>query len=381
MSTDTVVVTGLGVVTPLGRTVDTFWEALVAGESAARAWDDLAAAGFRIPVACRVAGFDAPAGERGQRMAIAAAGEAVAMADHPLSGRTGLYVGTTMGESARFERAAEGHPFDLTCAAANSFARAVRGALRLRGPARTYGTACAAGNYAIGAGAEALRQGHVEAALVGGVDPFSRIAMVGFSRARAMSADRCRPFDRERSGMQLGEGAAFLLLERAESARRRGARPLATIGPLGLTGDAYHPTAPLPDGSGMAAAMENALARAGLSPADVGWICAHGSGTRASDAAEATAIRRVFGPTPPPVSGLKGALGHALGAATAIEAVATVLALHHHILPPTATVREVDPDCGLDVVTEPRAAPRLRWALNCGFAFGGLNAALLIGAA
>jgi 3-oxoacyl-[acyl-carrier-protein] synthase II len=195
-----------------------------------------------------------------------------------------------------------------------------------------------------------------------------------------MSPERCRPFDAERRGMQLGEAAAFVVIEREDAAKKRGAQIYAAVTTLGLSCDAYHATAPRPDGTGMAAAMENALRQGQLSSDEIGFICAHGSGTRVSDAAEALAIYSVFAHRPP-VSGFKGALGHSLGAATAVEAVITALALHRRTLPPTANLRQLDPEMEIDVVTEPRETPSLRWALNCGYAFGGLNSALLMEAA
>ena len=177
--------------------------------------------------------------------------------------------------------------------------------------------------------------------------------------------------------MQLGEAAAFLVLEPERSARARGAEALAAVAGLGLSGDAYHPTAPREDGSGMAAAMAACLG----SERRVGWICAHGTGTAKSDAAEARALRAVFGDAPPPVSSLKGALGHSLGAATAVQAVAAVLALRARELPPNANLVELDESLGLDVVAEARPAPELDRVLSCGYAFGGLNSALLLEAA
>jgi 3-oxoacyl-[acyl-carrier-protein] synthase II len=375
-----IAITGIGVITPLGATPEALWTALLAGECAARVWPDLEAQGFRIPIACRIPDFAAPERERGRAMAIAAARQAVAHAGLATAGaRVGVYVGTTMGESARFEAAAEGEALDLDDAAASAFPRAVQRALGVAGPAIAYGTACAAGNYAIGAAVRDLRAGRIDAAIAGGVDAFSRIAMVGFSRARAMSPDRCRPFDADRKGMQLGEAAAFLVLEREDRARTRAAAVLATVEALGLSCDAHHPTAPRPDGAGMAAAMRRALASGGVAAAEVGFLCAHGTGTQASDLAEGRAIQAVFDHRPPTAS-VKGALGHSLGAASAVEAAVTALALHHQLLPPTVGAREIDPQIPIDVVLAPRPTP-LRWALNCGYAFGGLNSALLMGAA
>jgi 3-oxoacyl-[acyl-carrier-protein] synthase II len=376
-----IVVTGIGAVTPFGDGVDVLWQSLIGGHTAAREWDDLRAEGFRVTVACRVPGHGPDDATRGQRLGLAAAREAIACAGLPLSDTIAVCIGTTMGESVAFEQAAAGAPFRAGSAAANVFPRALADALHINGPVRAYATACAAGNYAVGAGADLIRSGAARAALVGGVEPFSRIAMVGFSRARAMTPDVCRPFDRNRAGMQLGEAAAFLVLERESDARARGAAPLAAIRALGLSCDAFHPTAPRPDGSGMAEAMRRALHEAGIAAGDVGWIAAHGSGTVASDAAEAMAIRATFGREQPPVSGLKGALGHSMGAATAVSAIAMTLTFRDRVLPPTATLLEIDPQLDLNVIAHVMPAPALRYALNCGYGFGGLNSALLMEAA
>jgi 3-oxoacyl-[acyl-carrier-protein] synthase II len=179
--------------------------------------------------------------------------------------------------------------------------------------------------------------------------------------------------------MTLGEGAAFVVVESQAHAAARGATPLARIGGLGLAADAHHPTAPREDGSGMAAAMRAGLKAADVSPGDVGWVSAHGTGTPRSDTAEAAALREVFGPSVPPVSSAKGAVGHTLGAATAVEAVLAALALRDGDLPPTGGVAEADPELGLDVVVKARRRPDLAWVMSCGYAFGGLNSALLLG--
>jgi 3-oxoacyl-[acyl-carrier-protein] synthase II len=374
------VVTGLGLVTPLGDTPEEVWRRVLDGETAALAHADLAEEGFPITTACRVPGDlgEADPTRRGRALAARAVGAALAEAGLDADG-AGLFLGSTMGESAAYEAAAEGAPTDLATVAADIITRDVAALVGLDGPRRTYSTACAAGNYAIGAAARAVEAGAAQAIVAGGVEPFSRIAMLGFARMRAMTPDLCRPFDAGRRGMQLGEAAAFLVVEPEQMARTRGAAVLARVGPLGLTGDAHHPTAPLADGSGMAAAMRVALARAKLSSAEVGWVNAHGTGTLQSDAAEAKAVEIVFGEYRPPVSSLKGAFGHSLGAATAVEAAMSVLALGGRVIPPTANHETADLELHVDVVDAPRAAPGLRWVLNCGYAFGGLDSALLLG--
>jgi 3-oxoacyl-[acyl-carrier-protein] synthase II len=370
------VITAVGAVTALGGDAPSTWDRVLAGESAIRQWPDLADEGFPVSMACRVDdGRLADPMRRGRDLAVLAAGEA--LRDTRLS-EAGVFIGTTMGESAVFEAAPHTGSFDLRSAAGDVFTRTVAERFGLTGPQRTFGTACAAGNYAIGAAHRAVASGRVDAVLAGGVEPFSRIALVGFARMRAMAPDGCRPFAPARRGMTLGEGAAFVLVESREHAASRGATALARIGGLGLAADAHHPTAPREDGSGMAAAMRAGLKAADLSSGDIGWISAHGTGTPRSDAAEALALREVFGPTVAPVSSVKGALGHTLGAATAIEAVLSVLAMRDGVLPPNGGVETSDETLGLDVVLAARPSAT-DWVMSCGYAFGGLNSALLLG--
>jgi len=380
------VITGLGLVTALGDATDVVWERLLAGHSAARAWDDLAAEGFPVTVACRVPGDvgEADPARRGRAMARRAVSSALSSAGlGPAAlppARTGVMVGTTMGESAGFEASAAGAAVDLGAVSGQVVAADLAGWLGVAGPQRTFGTACAAGNYAIGAAARSVTAGRAEVVLAGGVDPFSRIALLGFARLRAMSSERCRPFDAGRDGMQLGEAAAFVVVEDEAHAVARGAELLAVVAGLGLTGDAHHPTSPRSDGSGMAAAVVAGLDAARARPGEVGWVNAHGTGTVASDAAEARALADVFGAGAVPVSSQKGAFGHCLGAATAVEAVVSVLALGAGLVPPTAGLRAVDPALAIDAVVEARPVRRRGWVVSCGFAFGGLNSALVLGA-
>ncbi|ROS21828.1 beta-ketoacyl synthase N-terminal-like domain-containing protein [Cellulomonas sp. PhB150] len=377
----TAVVAGYGAVTGLGAAADT-WAGILAGRSAARPWEDLADEGFGVTTACRVTRL--PPGDpvrRGRALADAAVADALVLADGALHGvapdRIGVYLGTTMGESAGYEQATSS--FSASAHHGGALAAHVASLVGATGPVRAYGTACAAGNYAIGAAAAAVRAGRVDVAIAGGVEPFSRIAMVGFARMRAMTPDLCRPFVAGRRGMQLGEGAAFVVIESAARVAARAARARAVVGALGLASDAHHPTSPRPDGSGMAAAMLAALSRSGLSPTDVDWVSAHGTGTPQSDAAEAVALRSVF-PAGVPVSSIKGAIGHTMGAASAVETVVAVRALEEGLAPPNVNGSTPDPELGLDVVVTPRAAD-VRWVLNCAYAFGGLDSALVLGRA
>jgi len=373
-----VVITGAGAITPLGLSAAASWQRLMAGDSAVHEWPDLLAAGYRCARAGRIEGFEAEPLRRGRALAIAAAEQAVESAGIGLPPeRTGVFIGSTLGESEAFERAAEGADIDVAGFGVASFGEGLRARFGLRGASQSLATACAAGNYAVGAALAALRAGRIDVALAGGAEPFSRLSMVGFSRSRAMAADACRPFDEQRSGMLLGEGAAMFVLERADDALRRGAVPLAEVVALGLSCDAHHPTAPRPDGSGMRAAMQRALDAAGIAPAQVDWVNAHGTGTRASDAAEALALRDLFGAVVPRVSGSKGALGHALGAAAAIELAMCLEGLRAQLVPPTAGHDRADPDAGV-ACTQVATPARLRWVMNNAFAFGGLNSALLL---
>jgi len=346
------------------------------GESALRSWPDLETEGYRCSVAARIEDVPGNPLRRGGTLAVLAARQAVHMSQANLPINTGVYVGSTLGESLAFERAAEGENLDVREYGIQSITDAVRQDFAFSGPTQSLATACAAGNYAVGAAMEDVRSGQVPFAIAGGVEPFSRLSMVGFSRSRAMASDTCRPFDVGRSGMMLGEGAAMFVLETAERAIARDATPLAEVVSLGLSCDAYHPTAPRPDGSGMKRAMQAAIDEAGLSTGMIDWVNAHGSGTRASDAAEASALRALFGSELPIISGSKGSLGHALGASSALELAVCLQGLLEEVVPPT--VGHQTPDAGgIPCTLEPIRRP-LRWILNNAFAFGGLNSSLLL---
>ena len=372
-----IVITGIGLLTPLGNTPELLWSALLAGETSVREWPDLAAAGFRTARACRISNFEADPLRRGRALVIAAAEQAVSNAAITLPENCGVFIGSTIGESAAFESAAEGGAIDLSDYRVPSFTSGMRARFGLKGPQQSLATACTAGNYAVGSALVALRAGRCEVALAGGAEPFSRLSQVGFSRARAMASDTCRPFDARRSGMLLGEGAAVFVMERADAAQQRGAMPLAEVVSLGLSCDAYHPTSPQPDGIGMRAAMQAAIDSAAIIHADIDWVNTHGSGTRASDAAEAKALHGLFGASMPPTSGSKGAIGHALGAASAIELAICILGLQHQTIPPTPGHEEPDAAFGIACTRAPLKRP-LRWVLNNASAFGGLNSALLL---
>ena len=261
---------------------------------------------------------------------------------------------------------------------ANANTSAVTMDLGLRGPAFTVSSACSSASHAIGQALWMLRNGVAEAAVAGGSEaPLSYANLRAWEALRVVSPDTCRPFSADRSGMVLGEGAAMLVLEPLEAARARGATVYAELAGVGMSADAGHLTTPSVEGA--SAAMRAALADARLDPAEVGYVNAHGTATQINDPMEAEALRAVLGDrlARVPVSSTKSMHGHTLGAAGAVEAAATVLALHHGVLPPTANFTELDPACApLDVVANEARETQAEAALSNSFAFGGLNAVL-----
>lgn len=243
-------------------------------------------------------------------------------------------------------------------------------------PCQIIANACASGTNAIGHAFECVRSGKYERVLTGGYDALSELVFVGFDSLQASTPEKCRPFDRERSGMVLGEGAAVLALEALESAQARGARVLAEIIGYGISTDNHHLTQPDPSGSGPRRAMEQALQNANLSAPQVGYINAHGTATPFNDAAEGKAIAELFGSVP--VSSTKSMIGHSLGAAGAIEAVVCLLALQAQLLPPNINFRNRDPDLDLNIVANESRHAKIDIALSNSFGFGGTNASILI---
>ena len=246
------------------------------------------------------------------------------------------------------------------------------------GPSYTISTACASASHAIGQAFWMVRHGVVDAAIAGGSEaPFSLGFLKAWEAMRIVAPDTCRPFSRDRKGLILGEGAAMLLLEPLESAQARGAKIWGEIVGFGMSSDAHHLTQPLAEGA--ARAMRSALGDAAVDPTAIGYINAHGTGTLANDVTETQAIRDIFGAHADKlaVSSTKSMHGHALGAAGALEAAATLMALDDGMIPPTANFSEADPDCALDVVPNTARASNIEWALSNSFAFGGLNAVLV----
>ncbi len=397
-----VCITGIGLVTPIGSDPEVFFSGLLEGRSGVAAVRSFDTSAFPNHLGCEVGEVAVPDGIRDRILGGRCCEFAAIVADQALknAGLDGRYdgtgdlavvVGTTMGDVSWFEQERAAHPNNpaddadvqtLLSRPLDVMARTVAGMYGLSGPVVTVPAACAAGNYALGLAASILERGEAKAAIAIGCEAFSRLAFVGFSRMRAMSGDACRPFSLGRPGLLLGEGAAGILLETEAVARARHAEPLAFLSGFGLSCDAFHITGPRQDGAGAAAAMEQALRRSGLAPDDIDYLSAHGTGTALNDKMESVAIHKVFGDRARrvPVSSIKALIGHTLGAAGAIEAVASILALRHGVIPPTWNFVEADPDCDIDCVpNEPREA-RLRHVLSNSYAFGGNNSSLVLSA-
>ena len=389
-----VVVTGLGVVSPFGAGVKTYWEGLVSGRCTIEGLRALDTEGFRSTIGAEVPEDtvrDLPVSRRrsrADRFAVAAAAEAIEDAGLGRAelAHAGLIVGAVGGGMfeaeawywARIRNLPEPDPRRaLYSMMPYSHADAVARRFLVGGPRETVVMACSSGAAALSVAADLVETGEAPYALAGGVDALTRICFMGFNALKLLDPEPCRPFDAERRGMSIGEGAAFLVLEPEASARARGARVYAELAGHALSTDAFHVTAPHPDGDGMVAAMERALDRAGASRGDVGYVNAHGTGTPQNDRIEARALARVFGEGRVLVSSNKSQIGHTMAAAGSLEAVATVLALTHGVVPPTANLRRVDPDVPFDCVPLTARAVSIDAAISNSFGFGGQNATLV----
>jgi 3-oxoacyl-[acyl-carrier-protein] synthase II len=394
-----VVITGIGLVTALGHRLDEFWSRLLSGTSGVSPVESFDTSRFRVHSGAEVKKFrpeprpgrcELDAVGRASLFAISAASAALQDGGidtrDELGERWSLCIGTTSGEPQEIERyddlrmAADDNGKSLLSRyPCHLLAANVAEEFGIAGGVCVVPAACAAGNYAIAHAVDALRTGRADWVLAGGADCFSRITFSGFARLGAIARERCQPFDLNRQGMIPGEGAAMLLLERLASARARRARVYAEVAGYGLSCDAHHMTAAHPDGVGAVRAMELALADARIDRRDVSYICAHGTGTRSNDRVESLAVKRVFTrEAAPPISSIKSMLGHAMGAASAIEAAVCALAVAHGKIPPTINFHDRDPECDLDFVPNTYRELPVHVAMNNAYAFGGTNSSLLI---
>lgn len=387
-----VVVTGMGLVSAVGWTLAETWAAIAEGRSGLKTLSLFESPRCgKLPVG-EIAGDPAPKsglvdGSRSDQLALWAATQA--MQDAGLAAgevapdRGAVVLGALTGGMAFteqfLERLHRDHVVDGSRlgerACCNSTDR-VAERFGLTGFRATVSNACASGGSALGLGADLLEAGEADVVLAGGVDSLNRVVLNGFNSLMLVSADGCRPFDAQRKGMTVAEGAGVLVLETEERARARGARVRAWFAGRGNSCDAHHVSAPQPEGRGLAEAMRLALADAGLPASAVHYVNAHGTGTADNDPAEARAIRAVFGDAPPPVSSTKRFFGHAMAAAGAIEAIVSILALEQQALPGNLGLREVDPKIPLAPIPEYRPAT-LDVAISTSLGFGGNNSAVL----
>ena len=395
-----VAVTGIGIVSAFGDTFGEFWTGIAAGVSAIRPMSLVPEGSVRFPNAAEAAHFD-PAKhfegkeadflDRFAQFAVVAAREAIQGSGlkitPELGPRTAIITGSSAGGQATKDdgfrslyalRQTRVSPLTIPRVMANAGASQISREFGITGPVYTVSTACSSANHAIGQAFWMVRDGVVDVALAGGSEaPFSLGFLKSWEALRVVSPDTCRPFSRDRRGLILGEGAGMLVLEPLEVARARGAPVWGEIAGFGMSSDAHHLTQPL--AAGAAQAMRAGLADAGAPPEAIGYINAHGTGTPSNDPTECEAIRMVFGPHADKllVSSTKSMHGHALGAAGALEAAATLGALRGGIIPPTANFTERDPVYDLDAVPNHSRCAEIEWALSNSFAFGGLNAVLV----
>lgn len=404
-----VVVTGLGAITPLGSSVEAYWEGLTSGRSGIRPITQFDASNFPTKIAGEVPDFDfsqytadkkeARRLARFSQFAIAAAKQAVADAKLDIAQgdaeRVGVYIGCGMGALGVIEEqnqvlAAKGparvSPFTVPLMIPNMASGNVAIAIGAKGPNVCAVTACASGGNAIGDAFRVLQYGDADVMVVGGTESvITPLSIASFASLKALSSRNdeptkaSRPFDATREGFVMGEGAGMLVLETLEHAQQRGAHIYAELVGYGLTADAHHMTAPAPEGEGAARAMRMALKDAGLTPGDVDYINAHGTSTPMNDKLETQAVKAVFGNHAKAlaISSTKSMTGHLLGAAGGIEAVATVLTIERGIMPPTINLENPDPDCDLDYIPNVARKGNVDVAMSNNMGFGGHNASLV----
>lgn len=403
-----VVITGLGAITPLGTTVASLWERACRGVSGIGAIIRFDPSDFPVRIAGEAREFaperyldkrDIRRTDRFVQFALAASQEAVQDAglsiEEAMADRVGVYIGTAFGgleslEAVHKQLLEKGpgrvSPLFPAMALGNLASGQVSIRYGARGPNNSSATACAAGAHSLGESYQLISRGAADVMIAGGTEAvITPLAVSAFANMRALSArnhapqEASRPFDRDRDGFVMSEGAGLLILEELQHARRRGARIYAEIIGYGSSGDAYHLTAPCPDGAGAARCMLAALQDAGLSADMVDHINAHATSTPAGDVAETRGIKAVFKTRAHaiPISATKSMTGHLLGAAGAVESILTVLALRDGILPPTINYQHPEPDCDLDYVSAGARQVPIRTALCNAFGFGGTNAALL----
>lgn len=405
-----VVVTGMGVLTPVGHGVKEFWDNLVAGRSGVAKITRFDAGNYDCQIAGEVKGFDpskfldkkdARRADLFEQYALAATGQALADAGLDVSKinpeRVGVVLGSGIGGIDTFERQHQAllsggpgrvSPFFIPMMIIDMGPGLVSIRYGLKGPNYATVSACSSSAHAIGDAFHIIQRGEAEAMVTGGCEAtITPTSLAGFCSARALSTRNdeperaSRPFDKNRDGFVMGEGGGILILEELEHARKRGARIYAELLGFGMTGDAYHMTAPAPKGEGAARAMREALRSAKLEPEQIGYINAHGTSTDQGDIAETEATKTVFGEYAyqVPISSTKSMTGHLLGAAGATELIVSILSIHTGVLHPTINLEEPDPACDLDYIPKVAREKKIDYALSNSFGFGGHNVSILVG--
>ncbi|MBI4517702.1 MAG: beta-ketoacyl-[acyl-carrier-protein] synthase family protein [Deltaproteobacteria bacterium] len=398
LTLDRIAITGLGSINALGVGVAAFAEGLRAGSCGIGELSLFSSAGFRSSTAAEVKELHPPAwlpratvrrASRTTLLALMAAAEAWRMAGLTEPGDAGVVIGTTTGGMAAgeecFRRMVVGEPghrrlSDWLETPVSTPADAVAHAFACYGPRLTVSTACSSGANALGLAADWIRSGRAATVLCGGTDSLCQMTYSGFNALQALAREPCRPFDKNRAGLTLGEGAAMFVFEHWQHARQRGARIVGEFVAYGVSADAHHLTQPRPDGECAALAMRRALHEGGVAAEEIDYVNAHGTGTPLNDVVETRAIKAVLGARAlqVPVSSTKSMIGHCLGAAGAIEALASLLAIRGGFVPPTATLESPDPECDLDYVPKLSRPAQLTTVLSNSYGFGGNNTSVII---
>ena len=402
-----VVVTGMGTLNPLGKTVEEYWDGLVEGRSGAAPIEGFDATRLTTKFACEVRGFDptdymdrklVQRSARFTHLAIASSGQAIADAELDLANedryRVGVEMGTGIGgfeimtrDAAAYLNGGRLQPLYATMVIPNIAAAQVAMSYGLRGPNSTTVTACAASTHAIGNAMRIIQRGDADVMLAAGTEAsMCEVGIASFNAIKALSTRNdspetaSRPFDRDRDGFVPGEGAGTLILESLEHAQRRGARVYGEVIGFGITNDAFHAVAPDETGAAPAQCMRNALADAGVEPEEVDYVNAHGTSTPLNDAAETRAMKMALGDYAykVPISSTKSMIGHLLGAAGAVEAIATLLSINRGVIHPTINYQNPDPACDLDYVPNHVRRADVRIAISNGFGFGGQNCTIVL---
>lgn len=401
-----VVVTGIGLISPLGLDAEGTWQAVRSGTSGIGKISLFDASSFPVQIAGEVKGFvpenymdkkDVKKMDRFIQFAMAAAREAMAQSGLAITPdnaeRVGVAVGSGIGGLATIETQhkillergpGRMSPFFIPGIIINMASGQLSIEYGAKGPNVSTVTACATSSHSIGEAARYIRNGDVDAMICGGAEAaVTAIAVGGFAAMRALSTRNdeperaSRPYDIGRDGFVMGEGAGIFILEELEHAKARGAKILCELSGYGLCGDAYHISAPSEDGDGPCRVMQNALKDAGLEPSQIGYVNAHGTSTPTGDKVETLAVKKVFGEKPPLVSSTKSMTGHLLGAAGVLEAALTIFAMRDGVVPPTINLEVPDPDCDLDYVPNTARSVEFTHALSNSFGFGGTNASLI----